>query len=85
MIKKHITVTEQQEQWMQTQIAAGLYADDSELLQALIAQAQYQDDDVELVRTKLIKAESLGISAMTPHQIMEDVLRKKRESGELLP
>lgn len=36
MVKKSITVTEQQEQWMQAQLATGNYASDSELLRDLI-------------------------------------------------
>ena len=35
MVKKSITVTDQQEQWMQAQLATGNYASDSELLRDL--------------------------------------------------
>ena len=40
MVKKSITVTDQQEQWMQGQLATGNYASDSELLRDLIRKEQ---------------------------------------------
>ena len=38
MIKKSITVTDKQNEWLQAQMELGLYASDSELLRDLIRQ-----------------------------------------------
>ena len=40
LVKKTITVTEQQEQWVKSQIAMGDYASDSEVIRDLIRKEQ---------------------------------------------
>ncbi len=43
MIKKSITVTSQQDQWLQSQVAKGIYASDSELFRDLIRERQVRE------------------------------------------
>ena len=40
MVKKSITVTDQQESWIQTQIASGQYAIDSELIREALREKE---------------------------------------------
>ena len=40
MVKKSITVTDQQESWIQTQIASGQYATDSELIREALREKE---------------------------------------------
>lgn len=83
MVKKGITVTEQQEQWMQAQLATGHYASDSELLRDLIRKEQMRTDVVEVIRQELIKAEQSGFSSRTPHDIINAVIARKQTNGEV--
>lgn len=84
MIKKSITVTSQQDQWLQSQISKGSYASDSELFRDLIRERQTRETDSarrEVVREALIEAEKSraikGFSDKSVAAIMEEVLERK--------
>lgn len=80
MIKKSITVTDKQNEWLQAQIELGLYASDSELLRDLIRQKQENDANnlrVQAIRAALIEGERSGLSSRTPNQIKQAVLERQ--------
>ena len=77
MVKKSITVTAQQEQWMQAQLATGNYASDSELLRDLIRKEQERSAEIEAIRIKLIEAEQSGFSPRSPEEIINTVIARK--------
>jgi antitoxin ParD1/3/4 len=80
MIKKSITVTDKQNEWLQAQIELGLYASDSELLRDLIRQKQENDANnlrVQAIRAALIEGERSGLSKRTPNQIKQAVLERQ--------
>ncbi|MCB1983863.1 MAG: type II toxin-antitoxin system ParD family antitoxin [Burkholderiales bacterium] len=83
MIKKTITVTEQQEEWIKSQIASGHYGNDSELLRDLIRREQSRNSEIEIIRDALIKAEGRGYSERTPDEIREAVKKRLKNSGKL--
>lgn len=83
MIKKSITLTDQQEQWIQSQMATGNYASDSEVLRDLIRKEQMRNTQIESIRNELIKAESRGFTDKTPEDIMQDVIKRKQADVEL--
>jgi antitoxin ParD1/3/4 len=60
MIKKSITVTDQQAQWIQSQISICDFDSDSEVLRDLIRKEQARNTEVETIRAALIKAEGMG-------------------------
>ncbi len=62
MVKKSITVTPQQEEWIQAQMATGAYASDSEVLRELIRKEQQRAAEIESIRSELIKAEKRGFT-----------------------
>jgi antitoxin ParD1/3/4 len=83
MVKKSITITDQQEQWIQAQLATGHYASDSEVLRDLIRREQKRDVEVQAIRAALIEGEASGISPLSADDIREDVLKRLREDGKL--
>jgi antitoxin ParD1/3/4 len=83
MVKKSITITDQQEQWIQAQLATGHYASDSEVLRDLIRREQKRDVEVQAIRAALMEGEASGISSLSADDIREDVLRRLREDGQL--
>jgi antitoxin ParD1/3/4 len=83
MVKKSITVTDQQEKWMQAQLATGNYASDSELLRDLIRKEQMRISDVEVIRQELIKAEQGGFSSRSPEDVVNAVMARKKVNGEI--
>jgi len=68
---------------MQTQLATGNYASDSELLRDLIRKEQMRNSQVEVIRQELIKAEESGFSARSPEDIVNAVIARKQTHGEV--
>ncbi len=83
MVKKSITVTDQQERWIQTQMATGNYGTDSELIREAIREKQNRTVELEAIRAALIEGEESGVSNRTPDDIINAVIRKRRENGAL--
>lgn len=83
MVKKSITVTNQQAQWIQTQLATGNYASDSELLRELIRKEQMRNSEIDVIRQELIKAEQSGFSSRSTGDIVNTVIARKQANGEL--
>ena len=58
--RKTITVTDQQNNWIKAQIAAGAFTNDSEYIRDLIRRDQASKADIEAVRAALIEGEESG-------------------------
>lgn len=61
MVKKSITVTEQQESWIQSQMATGNYGTDSELIREALREKQARTAEIEAIRAALIEGEESGV------------------------
>ena len=58
--RKTITVTDQQDNWIKTQIAAGQFTDDSEYIRDLIRRDQASKAEIDAIRAVLIEGEERG-------------------------
>ena len=87
MVKKSITVTDQQESWIQSQMATGNYGTDSELIREALREKQLRMAEVDIIRAKLIAAENSiekqGYSTLSPEQRLAAFKAKAREDGAL--
>lgn len=59
-IRKTITVTDQQDDWIKAQIQAGGFTNDSEYIRDLIRRDQARDAEIESVRAELLLGEASG-------------------------
>lgn len=59
-VRKTITLTEQQNDWIAAQIAAGSYTNDSEAIRDLIRREQERSAEIESIRQALIEGEQSG-------------------------
>ena len=59
-VRKTITLTDQQDDWIKAQIAAGQYTNDSEAIRDLIRREQERQAQVQAVRAALIEGEESG-------------------------
>ncbi len=59
-VRKTITVTNQQDDWIASQVSNGRFANDSELIRDLIRREQERNAGVEAVRQALIEGERSG-------------------------
>jgi antitoxin ParD1/3/4 len=83
MVKKSITVTDQQNKWIQSQLSVGKYASDSELLRDLIRKEQARTDEITALRQALLLGEKSGLSNRKPADIMAEVLANRSLSADL--
>jgi antitoxin ParD1/3/4 len=59
-VRKTITLTDQQDNWIKAQIKAGHYTNDSEYIRDLIRREQERSAEVEAIRSALIEGEASG-------------------------
>ncbi len=78
MQRKTITVTEQQESWIKSQIDSGNYGNDSEYLRELIRLDQEYKNKIAMLRSALIEGEKSGITDRSMADILNDA--KERHS-----
>lgn len=73
MVKKSITLTSKQDEWIQAQLAQGNYASDSEFIREALREKELRMAEVEALRQRLMAAEQAGFSEKTPSQIRDEV------------
>jgi len=78
-----ITVTDQQDDWIKTRIAAGEFTKDSEYIRDLIRRDQTRFSDIEAIRAALIEGEESGVSDQSPQEVREAVKKRLRQNGRL--
>ena len=76
MQRKTITVTEQQDSWIKSQVDSGQYGNDSEYLRELIRLDQEHKLKIELLRSALIEGEESGISDRSMADILDDATKR---------
>lgn len=59
-VRKTITLTDQQDNWIKAHINAGHYTNDSECIRDLIRREQERSFEMEAIRTALIEGEASG-------------------------
>ena len=82
-VRKTITFTEQQHQWMKAKIAEGQFTNDSEYIRDLVRRDQEKHAELEVIRVALIEGEHSGMSTRTPDDIRKAVQERMREHGRL--
>ena len=87
MIKKSISVTDQQDNWIKAQVATGHFGNESEVIRELIRERQIREQEssaqIAAIRVALIEGEKSGFSDLTPEDIARAVIERKRKNGTL--
>jgi len=87
MVKKSITVTDQQDKWIQAQMATGNYGTDSEFIREALREKQMRTDEIDSIRAKLVMAEQSvaehGWVTETPEDMLDGFKEKARRDGKL--
>ncbi|HSD69943.1 MAG TPA: type II toxin-antitoxin system ParD family antitoxin [Woeseiaceae bacterium] len=82
MVKKSISVTDQQDRWIKAQIKTGRYGNESEVVRELIRERQLRDQEspaeIEAIRAALIEGEASGFSDRSVDEIWEDARQRHR-------
>ena len=87
MVKKSISVTDRQDEWIKAQIASGHFGNESEVVRELIRERQLREEEtpeeIEAIRAALIKGEKSGWSKRTAKEILARSKTELRRNGEL--
>lgn len=87
MVKKSITVTDQQDSWIQAQMETGNYGTDSELIREALREKQLRMNETDALRAKLIAAElsveQHGWVKESPQEMLDGFKEKARHDGKL--
>jgi antitoxin ParD1/3/4 len=82
MVKKSISVTDQQDSWIKAQIKTGHYGNESEVVRELIRERQLRDQEtpaeIAAIRAALIEGEESGFSDRSVDEIWEDARQRHK-------
>ena len=86
MVKKSISVTDQQDKWIKAQIESGHFGNESEVVRELIRERQLREQEtaaeIELIRHALIEGEKSGFSESSLEEIWREArLRRRSKDG----
>lgn len=83
VVRKTITLTEQQGEWVKTRIASGDFTNDSEYFRDLIRRDQARNAQLEAVRAALIEGEQSGISPRSADDILQAARTRLKADGTI--
>ncbi len=82
MVKKSISVTDQQDRWIKAQIETGHFGNESEVVRELIRERQIREQEssaeIEAIRAALIEGEKGGFSDRSVDEIWQEARRRHR-------
>ena len=82
-IRKTVTLTDKQDQWIKAQIEAGEYTNDSEYIRDLVRRDQEQNARFKALKKAIQEGLDSGISDKSVTDIMEEVEARLRADGRL--
>ena len=84
-VRKTITLTDRQDQWIKAQIAAGRFTNDSEYIRDLIRRDHERSTGLEALQAAVREGLDSGPSDKTVPSIMEEVEARLRSDGRRRP
>ncbi|MCB1605062.1 MAG: type II toxin-antitoxin system ParD family antitoxin [Gammaproteobacteria bacterium] len=83
LIKKSITITEKQNEWIKSRISFGDYGNDSEYLRDLIRRDKAENQKLIALQQAIQKGIDSGVSERSFDEIIQSVEDKLRNDGKL--
>ena len=83
MTRQSITLTVPNDQWLKTQIRSNEFSSKSEVVNDLIRKARARQDEIDLIRLKLLKAEKSGFTSATSTEILKQFKDELNNEGKL--
>ena len=74
MQRKTITLTDQMDNWVKTQVNSGKYGNDSEYFRDLVRRDQERQEAETRLRLLLDEAEKSGLSDFSPQEIWDNAV-----------
>jgi antitoxin ParD1/3/4 len=87
LVKKSISVTDQQSDWIAEQVATGHYGNESEVIRELIRERQIRENEtaaeIAAIRTQLIAAEKRASSTVSRDALLAEIKEEMRRDGRI--
>ena len=81
IVRKTITLTSQQDQWIKAQIAAGRFTNDSEYIRDLIRRDSERNTSFHVLQAAIREGLESGLSERTIPEIAEEAEARLRRDG----
>lgn len=81
MVKRSISLTEQQAEWVRSQVESGHYGNESEVLRALIRDRVAREEEILSIRAALVEGEKSGLSSTSVEDIWAEAQRRHRKQN----
>ena len=82
-IRKSITFTEEQDNWMKFQVSKGDYTNDSEYIRDLVRKDQARNNKILELKKAIEDGLNSGVSDKKVSDLMSDVEKMMKANGEL--
>jgi len=82
-VRKTITLTEKQDDWIKSQIKNGGFSNESEYIRGLVRRDQFQNAEFMTTKAAIEYGFKSGISEMDVPDIMKEVEDRMRKDGRL--
>jgi len=83
MTRQSISFTTPNNSWLNAQVESEEYTSKSEVVNDLIRKARTQQNEIDFIRDKLIKAEKRGFTDLTRDEILTKSKKELRHNGDL--
>jgi antitoxin ParD1/3/4 len=83
MTRQSISFTTPNDNWLNSLIESEEYSSKSEIVNDLIRRARERNNEIEMIRARLIKSENSGLITQTAKEIREEFKQELRRNGEL--
>ncbi len=85
MVKKSISVTDQQNNWIKAQIKTGHFGNESEVVRELIRERQIREQEsaaeIKVIRAALVAGEKSGFTASSVDEIWREARKGLRSKN----
>jgi len=83
MTRQSITLTTPNDDWLKNQIQSNEFTSKSEVVNDLIRRARAKQGEIELIRSKLLKAEKSGFTNITSKEMLKEFKDDLNNEGKL--
>jgi antitoxin ParD1/3/4 len=83
MKRQSISFTEPNDNWLKAQVENEEYTSKSEVVNDLIRKARARQEEIEIIRAKLIKSEQSGFVDKHPAEILAGFKKEVLHNGDL--
>jgi antitoxin ParD1/3/4 len=82
MTRQSISFTTPNDNWLNSLIESEEYSSKSEIVNDLIRRARERNNEIEMIRARLITSENSGFITQTAEEIREELKQELRRNGE---